>query len=393
MEKLTAPEKFRLLANRSVLTLYISGFLVLMNLMVSLTLFPLYIQFRGGGDFMIGLQSSIFAAASVLLRLYFGPLADSAGRRFPLVLGSFVFATSPLLVWASPNFLFMILARIYQAIGMGTFLSAASSSIADLVPDKVRGTALGFYRASISAAIMIGPFFGYRLIDCFGYAGLFTALSLTSFCAMLLLLTLKLPPVSLQYKDKTVNLKDLLGLFRIRNLLWCYIGIFITSITSGIVLTYTAVYLESLSKVISAPLFFSLFAAAGIFSAPLSGIISDRSGRKAVLIPLILFFGAGLIFMGSQAILHSWFSWSIPLIAGIGYAGSLSVFITWVVDSAPPHLRASALAFEESSIDIGNAVGVFTFGLLASVSTYSVLFAGLGVFTILFSFVVKILKK
>ncbi len=376
------------IVSRPVVTLYISGFLVLMNLMVSLTLFPLYIRFRGGSDFMIGLQSSIFAVASVILRLYFGPLADSVGRRFPLVLGAGVFATAPLFVWLSPNFFIMSLARIYQAVGMGTFLSAASSSVADMVPPSVRGTALGIYRASVSSAIMVGPLIGYRLIEDFGYPGLFIGLSATSATALLLLLTVPFSRDAAVQRIKRVTVQALLGLFRIPVLAGCYLGIFFTSIASGIVLTYTAVYIESVSSIFSPAVFFAVFAASGIVCSPFSGYLSDRFGRGAVVFPLIMLFAFGLVLLGIERLFSSWALFVAAAVAGIGYSGSLAVFIPWIVDKAPAGLRASALAFEESSIDIGNAAGIFLFGLLASAMSYSSLYLSLGVFTALSAFTI-----
>jgi len=371
------------IVSRPVVTLYVSGFLVLMNLMVSLTLFPLYIRYRGGSDFMIGLQSSIFAVASVILRLYFGPLADSVGRRFPLVFGAGIFATAPLFVWISPNFFIMALARVYQAVGMGTFLSAASSSVADLVPPSVRGTALGIYRASVSSAIMVGPLIGYRLIDSFGYPGLFIGLSATSATALLLLLTVPLPHTDTVQRGKRVTVRDLLGIFSNPILAGCYLGIFFTSIASGIVLTYTAVYIESVSSILSPAIFFTVFAASGIIFSPLSGYLSDRFGRGAVVFPLVMLFALGLTLLGIERLFSSWALFAAASIAGVGYSGSLAVFIPWIVDKAPLGLRASALAFEESSIDIGNAAGIFLFGLLAAVMSYSNLYFFLGVFTAL----------
>ncbi len=151
----------RIYSTLEILTVYVSSFMFLLNLMLSLTIFPLYVQYRGGSDFIIGLQTGIFTLASVVLRLYFGPLADSVGRKIPLILGSFVFATVPIMVWLSPNFLIMSLARLYQAIGMATFLSAAGSAISEMVPVKKRSVAIGFYRAIAVSPFLIGPYIGF----------------------------------------------------------------------------------------------------------------------------------------------------------------------------------------------------------------------------------------
>ncbi len=364
-----------------------------MNLMVSLTLFPLYIKYRGGSDFMIGLQSSIFTLSSIVLRLYFGPLADSVGRKFPLLLGSFAFATAPLLIWLSPNFFIMSLARVYQAVGMATFLSAASSSVSEMVPDRFRGTAIGLYRSLAAAAVMAGPFIGFRLIDNFGYSHFFISISASSFLGMLVLFSAKLPKGAMKKTGGSVKPGDLLSLIKNRDLKGSYTGIILTSLASGVVLTFTAVYFTTIPDSISPPLFFTIYAAFGIVASTLSGYLSDKLGRGPLIAPLIIIFGLGLILLGSSFLGIRLVFYAAPALIAIGYSGGITNFATWIVDSAPDELRASALSFQESSIDLGNTVGILVFGMLASGFAYGSLFIGLGLITFLFPLAVKAVRR
>jgi len=342
---------------------------------------------------MIGLQSSIFTLASVILRLYFGPLADSVGRKFPLVLGAFAFGTAPLLIWLSPDFFVMSLARVYQAVGMATFLSAASSSVADMVPEQIRGTAIGLYRALASVAVMAGPFLGLRLINNFGYPHFFIALSVSSLLAMFLLFTVRLPDGAMKNTGRSVRPGDLLSLMRNKDLKGCYTGIILTSLTSGIVLTYTAIYFTTIPDTISPPLFFTIYAAFGIIASTLSGYLSDRLGRITLVMPLIIMFGLGLILLGTSVLGDSLLFLAAPALIAVGYAGGITNFTTWIVDSAPDELRASALSFQESSIDIGNTIGILIFGILASGFYYAPLFTGLGLVTLFFPLVVRAARR
>jgi MFS family permease len=378
--------------NKSIITVYISSFLILMNLMVSLTLFPLFVKYRGGSDFMIGLQSSIFTLSSIVLRLYFGPLADSVGRKFPLLLGAFAFGTAPVLVWLSPNFFIMSLARIYQAVGMATFLSAASSSVSEMVPNQLRGTAIGLYRSLAAAAVMVGPFLGYRLIDNYGYSHFFISVSASSLFALLLLIFVKLPDGAMKISGRSVKPKDLISLIKENDLKGSYIGIILTSLASGIVLTFTAVYFTTIPGTISPPLFFSIYAIFGMMASTLSGYLSDRLGRSALVTPLIIIFGLGLIILGSSGLGSTLAFYIAPALIAIGYSGGITNFATWIVDIAPDELRASALSFQESSIDIGNTIGILLFGILASSFYYGTLFICLGLIVFTFPYLIKVVK-
>lgn len=342
---------------------------------------------------MIGLQSSIFTLSSIVLRLYFGPLADSVGRKFPLLLGSFAFATAPLLIWLSPNFFIMSLARVYQAVGMATFLSAASSSVSDMVPDQLRGTAIGLYRSLAAAAVMFGPFIGYRLINNFGFSHFFIAISASSFLAMLVLFSAKLPDGAMKNAGGSVKPGDLLSLIKNKDLKGSYTGIILTSLASGVVLTYSAVYFATIPDTISPPVFFTIYAAFGIISSTLSGYLSDKFGREPLVAPLIIIFGLGLILLGSSSLGGSLLFYAAPALIAIGYSGGITNFATWIVDSAPPELRASALSFQESSIDAGNTIGILFFGVLVSGFYYAPLFTGLGIITLTFPLVVRAVRR
>ena len=383
----------QIFSKRSILTVYLSGFLILMNLMISLTLLPLYVKYRGGSDFIVGLQSSVFTLASVLFRLYFGPLADSVGRKFPLLLGSFVFATAPILIWLSPNFFYMLLARIYQAIGMATFLSAASSSIADMVSEEKRGTAIGLYRSMAAATFTVGSFLGFYLINNFGFPVFFMALSSSSLFGMLILFTVDLPDGAMKKAGGSVKPRDLLSLIKNKDLRASYIGIILAASSSGAVLTFTAVYLATLPDTVSPPFFFTVYGISGIIASTFAGFLSGRIKHITMVFPFILSFGIGLFILGTVCLSDSYIFLAAPVLISFGYVASITNYSTWIIECAPEKLRASALSFQESSMDIGSTIGILFFGILASMFYYAPLFAGLGLLTLTFPLAVKAVRR
>ncbi|MCK5674293.1 MAG: MFS transporter [Spirochaetales bacterium] len=378
---------------REIVTVYISGFMILMNLMVSLTLFPLYVKHRGGSDFMVGLQSGIFTLSSVVFRLYFGPLADSVGRRFPLLLGSFIFATAPILIWLSPNFFFMSLARVYQAVGMATFLSAAGSAIADMVSVERRSTAIGLYRSMAASTFMVGSYFGFYLINNFGFPLFFIALSSSSLFGMLILFTVRLPDGDMKTSGGAVKPADLLSLIKNRDLRGSYVGIILSASSSAAVLTYTAVYFSTINNSISLPMFFTIYGLSGIIGSTVSGYLSGRIKRIYMVVPLTFIFSLGVILLGASCLANSPLYLVVPVFIAFGYSGSITNFSTWIVDSAPSTLRASALSFQESSMDIGTTIGSFIFGILALKFYYGPLFIALGLLTFTFPLVIKVVRR
>ncbi len=377
-------------SKREIITIYTSSFMILINLMLSLTLFPLYVKYRGGSDFIVGLQTGIFTLASVVFRLYFGPLADSMGRRFPLLLGSFIFATAPIMVWLSPNFFIMSLARLYQAIGMATFLSAVGASISDMVSVKKRSSAIGLYRAMAASTFLVGSYIGFYLINNYGFPSFFIALAGSSIFGMLILFTIRIPEGEMKTSGGSVKPGDLLALIKNKDLRACYTGIILSAASSAALLTYIAVYFMTLKNSISTPLFFSIYGISGIIGSTFIGYLSGRIKRINLVLPLTLIFGTGLIILGLNRFAGTAVFLAVPVLIAFGYSGSITNYSTWIVDSAPGNLRASALSFQESSMDIGTTLGSFFFGILAANFYYAPLFIGLGLLTFSFPLAVKI---
>jgi predicted MFS family arabinose efflux permease len=363
-----------------MLTIFAASLLILVQVLVSFSLVPLYIVERGGSSFAVGVQTTLFAVSSVLLRFVFGPVADIRGRRFALALGAFVFASGHLLIWLSPNLWIMGAARIYQAVGMASYLSAASSFVADLAPERFRGASIGVYRMVLTVAMMVGPLVGNELIRTYGFAAFFLTMSGMSLLAFVLVLTLSNPASrgDASGPAERIRPREVLSLLGAPGLRAPYLGILVISIAGGIILTYLTLYAED--YVARPTLYFTVFALVGAAGALALGALSDRFGRRAVVLPGVLILAAGVAVLWRLADTPLVVLYASAALAGFGYNGGLSLFVSWVVDGAAYRVRATALALQESGIDTGFGVGIFFFGLLSERFPFSVLFLGLGVF-------------
>lgn len=105
------------------------------------------------------------------------------------------------------------------------------------------------------------------------------------------------------------------------------------------------------------------FTLPGVFLAPVAGILADRIGRKAVLIPSLLIFGvAGTMCAFAQ----DWHTLlMLRFIQGIGVASLNILNMTLIGDFFDGHDLAAAMGYNASMLSLGTAIFPAVGGLLA----------------------------
>jgi MFS family permease len=337
--------------------------LVFVNFFVSLTIMPQYVLEIGGTIFQSGLQNTLFFLAAVLLRFYFGPLADRKSRKVPLLIGAFVFATAPALFLVSTSVNALMLARLYQAIGLATFLASGSSLVADLAPPGKTGTYLGVYRMLMTLSLLVGPALALSVIEGSGYDQWFALSILIGAVSFALMMLVKAPVITPVASAGSLNTS--LGLLKNREIRSVFILSGITAFCYGAILTYAVSYVSLQATAANPGIFFVYFGLGGIVANLSSGYLSDLFGRKNVVLPLMMLLGIGNFVMyyisHNPSLLVAG-----SVMTGIGVAGSLLVLIAWLIDVTDLRNRATVLSLQESTFDLASALGPFVVGVASS---------------------------
>jgi len=365
--------------------LFIATFFIFVDFYNSQTITPLYLLDVGGTEFHSGLQSTMFFLTAVILRFYFGPMADIKGNKTTLIIGTIAFTTAPLLFLFSENIWFIIAVRMYQSIGLAAYFSSASSLTSALAPKLRLGTYIGLYRFVIMAALLVGPATALKIIDLQGYK-IYNVLGIIlGLVALIFIFLIKEPErkENLEKKNGAASAYKMLKLVKDKELSPIYLSIFTLSIVYGFVLTFVAIYIQKETSV-NPGIFFTFFGLGSVVANLVTGQISDKFGRAVVAFPCVFLLGAGTAtFYFLPVFIPVLYIGSI--IAGFGYAGSIAAMISWIVDIAPVNVRTTALAVQDSSIDLGIAFGSFIFGLLVYVIGLPYSFAFSGILLILFA--------
>ncbi len=336
---------------------FFAAFCVFVTLFTSVGYLPLYVRELGGGPALGGLQNTVYFFAGVVLRFYLGPLADSRGRRIPLLIGTVVSATAPLAFAAAGSIPTLLLARVYHAISLGAFLSAASSLVADCAPAGKRGMYIGAYRFIVTSTILAGPPLAEYCIGAFGFRGWFLLSAAVHALAIPGIALMRVPPLTkLLHTDLRGGFMRVLRTPAVGSVLG---SIALLSLAYSAILSYLPLLAESVGH--SAGLYFMVFGSVGLVANVVAGGLSDRWGRANVAAPVAFALPVAVVLLSFDGHPLSVFMASAAL-GGIGFSAGLAVAVAWLVDLVSVQLKATALALQESTIDTFLAIGALLFG-------------------------------
>ncbi|MFO7173364.1 MAG: MFS transporter [Bacillota bacterium] len=395
---------------RDLLLLLPAQFLVYSNLFLALTIMPLYTAYVGGDAFTAGLHTAIFTGCGVALRFYFGPLADRKGRKLPLLIGSLAFATAPLLFLFTTTPGSLALARAYQSLGLAAYLAASTSLVADLAPPQWRGTALTVNRIVITLAFTAAPPLGEAVVRTWGFPPFFYGCALAGLLGVALVALVREPrPLEGELRPVSAGTGDPEGsagrtrasggrpeepaggpggapgdpgagpanpyalLLRDRRVMAALGAAGAAALAEGGATGFLPLYMEAIGTGGSGPFFLGL-GMGGLLAAG-AGVLADRRGPMAVMVPATALAGLGAAALVMDP--------AVPvllgggLLLGIGYTAGLAAAGALLVEVAPARYRTTALALSETAIDGSITLGSPLLGLLAAGRGYPWAFGAL----------------
>ncbi len=372
---------------RNYFAIFIAVFGFFMNLYILLPVIPLYANVLGVKEALIGLIVGTFTVAAVIARIIMGPFTSRWPRGF-LGLGSIIFFLTPLLYLLSDSPLELLIIRFLNGIGM-VFSIATMILIANLTPQSRLGEAIGIYGVFIVTAQAAGPFLSGMLIDMIGFTGTFYVAS-----GFALLSGLSGAFVRDNWNLQTrLTSKSNIGYRKVlgnRIVLLASLGIFVLTITYGMLLAYGPLHLKMIGmSTTHLGLFFTLVAVGGMIGRPTLGRLSDTKGRVPVIISTMLLTALSVYSFSKFVVTN--FLFLMALLYGLGFWSAYSVQSTLVIETINLQYRSSALAVFTAIFDLGFSIGSIGIGLIGEMVTFrypllfqitaGILLIGIGIFS------------
>jgi ACDE family multidrug resistance protein len=261
---------------------------------------------------------SYFMLPFAFFMLFTGSISDVLGKKFVLSVGFVIYALGGIGSGLSPNIESFYLFRFVQGLGFAFVQPTLIAMLGDIVPAKEVGRAMGIFGAASTAGIALGPFIA-------GYISLIDwrmTFFLISFLAIFIYLMFLISFKGVQERKMPGGFKTfmtaLTGGFRYKSVIFLSLAGLLTFLCYGGTLSFIS---DTLSL---APLSFSpenigiIMAGAGMagmFIAPIGGIMVDRLGRLSaaaigIVVMIIAFFcftlaDSFLSYLGCMAIIGS----------------------------------------------------------------------------------------
>lgn len=367
---------------------------------ILMTLLPAYALGMGATMVEAGLQGTVFLLVAVVMRFYFGPLADRRGTRFVMVVGAASFVVSSVLLVFCATFWQLLLIRCIQAVGLSAFWPCAVAAVASIAPAGKGGLFIGSYRFATAASLLFGPLVALMLVNDRGYAACFMVLA--GFAAAAFVLSFCFAPAgdstgesaggdadgrparAAREERRLGTAKTLRMAFSSgQRSLVVLLGVTaVVALGYGLSMNFVVTFVEGADIPINAGLFFSCFSLGGLIANPLAGWVADKCDQRVLLATTLGCMGVGIGLIA--------FAQAMPpvllaagLAAGMGSSGSTIVVLSTISARVDERFRASALAVQQNVVDLGIACASTLFGWLFAVAAApELVFAGQAVFAI-----------
>jgi MFS family permease len=358
-----AESRPRLLTGPFVLTC-VASFFFFLSFYLLLPTLPLYAQEHGMGESEIGLIIGAFAFTALLVRPGVGRAIDRRGRRGILLLGTAVFLFSSLAYHFTRTVGSLLALRLLHGSGMGLFTTAASAVTTDLAPPERRGEAMGYFGMAANLAMAGGPAVGMWLIGDGAYGGLF--LTAGGVAALAVLLATGIPETLPAGAAPAVP-----GPLFSRAALLPSGAMLSLCITYGAVVSFLPLLGQQVGMG-NPGLFFTVYAVFLVLTRPQAGLLSDRVGRAAVILPGMALVAAA---MGALALARGpgWLLLAGALY-GIGLGAAHPALLALTTDRAAPTERGRAMATLYAALELGISSGSVLLGLLLASTSFPVMF-------------------
>ncbi len=312
---------------------------------------------------VLGLIEGVADATSACLQWFSGRLSDRWKKRKPLiVLGYFFSALSRPLIGLSTHWGHVLLARASDRFGKGLRSSPRDAMLGDLSTVETRGLTFGWHRSMDTMGAVLGPLIALSLLPYFSdrLRWLYLFALIPGLLAVLIAKSVREPTVAIPSHKKPLTWlpwRSWSPEFRYFILSWSFFSI--GNCTDFFLLLKLKNSGASLPQTILIYCFFNLTYS---LLSPFLGDLSDRMGRKKILVTGLFIFS--FVYAGFSVAVELWHFIILYAFYGAYNAATEGLAKAYTVDLIPTNLSASGLGLFGALTGFSALIGGLLAGLM-----------------------------
>ena len=329
----------------------------------------------GIADAALGTLVSGYSLMLGLFAILAGPVSDKIGRRRILILGTATMTVALALHGLVQGYTSFLAVRLFAGMAGGMLSGAAVSYIGDFFPYNRRGWATGWVMSGAAVGQIVGIPLGIALSGRWGFRAPFYIFAVTM-AATVLLLWLRIPQPPVKRTEGRLSIgqatRDYATMLRRPEVRWAAAAYFSMFLSIALFVVYMPTWLERDLGVTAneIALMYLLGGIANVITGPQAGRISDRVGRRRIV--LLACVGLSAVMVATPYVVTSAsIAYPVFFVTMVLIAMRISPFSALLTALVTDERRGSLMSLSVALGQMGMAVGGAIAGPLFAGSGYA----------------------
>jgi MFS transporter, DHA1 family, multidrug resistance protein len=357
-------------------------------------LLPLFARELGAGPALVGFVMGASTLTGIVVKLPAGALSDVFGRRRLLIAGALVFASLPFTYLAVSTLFVLVLLRFVHGAATAIFGPVASASLSDVAPPASRGTWLSTYSTVQGTGQALGPVLAGYLIATGRFDLAFLAAGLIGIAVPFIVAgwpeVSRTRPVRAPWQEFRRGVAEV-GRDRL---------VIVTSgaqaaqfVLNGMLNAFLPLYGRDVLGLTTSQLgwLFALQTVTTLAVRPVIGFVSDRAGRRWVIVTGLTICGGAMLVVSMATNLAGTVTAIVMYAAGV--ATTTAATSAYITDITRRARYGAAHGVFGTIYDVGDAIGPIAGGLLVASLGYVSMFQVMSAVALVMAFVFAITSK
>lgn len=311
-----------------------------------------------GGEEYIGLHITVFTFTALISRPFSGKLTDTWGRIPVMVVGTVVTTVVSCFYPFFLNVFAFLAIRLIHGFSTGFKPTGTAAYVADILPKETRGFGMGILSFFGMTGMGLGNYIGGEIALHYSIDTLFFSSAAVALISVLVIVGMQ---ETVQNRQRFSL--DLLKVKRSEiyepTVIVPSVVMVLVTFAFGTALTL-APDLSSHLGIQNKGLFFSYFTATSIVARVGGGGLSDRIGRRKVILAATITIALSFLIIGFAS--SFWQLMTGALVFGAGYGLSSPALFAWAADLSPNQFRGRGFSTLFMALEIGIGAGAFVAG-------------------------------